>query len=120
MIGQYTTRISEPTMVKVEESHANIVACVVTCGQSFFSLAKGRRGKKERLIQLIHKSSARSPESEIFFNWSGKESFNPFLIGYVIGYLTSCAIQTRSLAAEQINVFGYSKFLAWGHDFHRL
>ena len=40
-------------------------------------------------MQLLHKSSARSPESGLFSDWLLNKS--PFLIGYVTGYVTSGA-----------------------------
>lgn len=55
------------------------------------------------MLQFLHKSSTRSPESELFSDWSqNKKIFKPaFLIGYMIGCLTFFQFQTQSLAAAE-------------------
>ena len=83
-----------------------VFLCKIACDQAFFLRRRQKysnarvsgleREKQECLIQLLHKSSAASPESGLLSDWSkNKRVFEPRPIGYIIACLISGAISKQ-------------------------
>ena len=72
---------------------------------------EGKRGN--RLIQLLHESSAASPESGILSDWSKKQqSLSHIPIGYTIACLTSGAISKQEAGMATVEGDANSEFSA--------